>query len=201
MGGGLEALIARRSQQRLRDWCGCATRPRVTLLLELQRTIRDVPDFPKPGILFKDITPVLMNAGLFGRTLDALAAPWKGGQVDAIVAIESRGFLFGAGLAERLSTPLVLVRKKGKLPYSTISESYALEYGEATLELHTDALSKGHRVLIVDDLLATGGTADAAAKLVGRQGAVVVGFQFVIELGFLDGGKRLGPTSRALVRY
>ena len=173
----------------------------MTLLLELQRTIRDVPDFPKPGILFKDITPVLMNAGLFARTLDALAEPWKGGQVDAIVAIESRGFLFGAGLAERLSAPLVLVRKKGKLPYSTISESYALEYGEATLELHTDALQKGHRVLIVDDLLATGGTADAAAKLVGRQGAVVAGYQFVIELGFLDGGKRLGPTSRALVRY
>lgn len=173
----------------------------MTLLLELQRTIRDVPDFPKPGILFKDITPVLMNAGLFARTLDALAEPWKGGQIDAIVAIESRGFLFGAGLAERLAAPLVLVRKKGKLPYTTISESYALEYGEATLELHTDALQKGHRVLIVDDLLATGGTADAAAKLVGRQGAVVAGYQFVIELGFLDGGKRLGPTSRALVRY
>jgi len=173
----------------------------VTIVLELQRTIRDVPDFPKPGIMFKDITPVLMNAGLFARTLDALAEPWKGQKVDAIVAIESRGFLFGAGLAERLSTSLVLVRKKGKLPYKTISQSYALEYGEATLELHTDALKAGHRVLIVDDLLATGGTADATAKLVSRQGAEVLGFQFVIELGFLDGAKRLGPTSRALVRY
>ena len=173
----------------------------MTLIDELRQTICDVPDFPKAGIVFKDITPVLMNAALFGRTLDALTEPWRGGKIDAVVAIESRGFLFGAGLAERLSAPLVLVRKKGKLPYTTISQSYALEYGEATLELHTDALQKGQRVLIVDDLLATGGTADAAAKLVGRQGAVVAGFQFVIELGFLDGGKRLGPTSRALVRY
>ena len=173
----------------------------MTLIDELRQTIRDVPDFPKAGIVFKDITPVLMNAALFGRTLDALTEPWRGGKIDAVVAIESRGFLFGAGLAERLSAPLVLVRKKGKLPYTTISQSYALEYGEATLELHTDALQKGQRVLIVDDLLATGGTADAAANLVARQGAVVAGFQFVIELGFLDGGKRLGPTSRALVRY
>ena len=173
----------------------------MTLSLELQRTIRDVPDFPRAGIIFKDITPVLMNADLFGRTLDALAEPWHGGKIDAVVAIESRGFLFGAGLAERLSTSLVLVRKAGKLPYTTIRQSYALEYGEATLELHTDALQSGQRVLIVDDLLATGGTADATARLVGRQGAIVAGFQFVIELGFLDGGKRLGPTSRALVRY
>ena len=135
----------------------------MTLTLELQRTIRDVPDFPRAGIIFKDITPVLMNADLFGRTLDALAEPWKAAKLDAVVAIESRGFLFGAGLAERLSTSLVLVRKAGKLPYTTIRQSYALEYGEATLELHTDALQAGQRVLIVDDLLATGGTADATA--------------------------------------
>jgi adenine phosphoribosyltransferase len=173
----------------------------VSLLQELQRTIRDVPDFPKPGIIFKDITPVLANSKLFGRTLDALAEPWKTEKVDAVVAIESRGFLFGAGLAERLGSSLVLVRKAGKLPYTTIREAYALEYGEAVLELHTDALSSGHRVLIVDDLLATGGTADATAKLVKRQGALVAGYQFVIELGFLDGAKRLGPTSRALLRY
>jgi adenine phosphoribosyltransferase len=173
----------------------------VSLLQELQRTIRDVPDFPKPGIIFKDITPVLANSKLFGRTLDALAEPWKTEKVDAVVAIESRGFLFGAGLSERLGSSLVLVRKAGKLPYTTIREAYALEYGEAVLELHTDALSSGHRVLIVDDLLATGGTADATAKLVKRQGAVVAGYQFVIELGFLDGAKRLGPTSRALLRY
>jgi adenine phosphoribosyltransferase len=173
----------------------------VSLLQELQRTIRDVPDFPKPGIIFKDITPVLANSKLFGRTLDALAEPWKTEKVDAVVAIESRGFLFGAGLAERLGSGLVLVRKAGKLPYTTIREAYALEYGEAVLELHTDALSSGHRVLIVDDLLATGGTADATAKLVRRQGAVVAGYQFVIELGFLDGAKRLGPSSRALLKY
>ena len=174
---------------------------RVSLLLELQRTIRDVPDFPRPGIMFKDITPVLMNAGLFGRTLDALAAPWKTEKIDAVVAIESRGFLFGAGLAERLGSSLVLVRKAGKLPYTTIREAYSLEYGEAVLELHTDALKTGQRVLIVDDLLATGGTAAATNRLVGRQGAVVAGYQFVIELGFLGGDKRLGPTSKALVRY
>src|SRR3990167_6525587 len=147
----------RRPRRSLRGHARCATRPLVTLVLELQRTIRDVPDFTKPGIVFKDITPVLMNSGLFGRTLDALAEPWRGEKVDAVVAIESRGFLFGAGLAERLGSSLVLVRKAGKLPYSTIREAYALEYGEAVLELHTDALQSGQRVLIVDDLLATGG--------------------------------------------
>ena len=163
--------------------------------------VRDVPDFPQAGILFKDITPILGDPGAFRAVIDAMAMRLEGRGVQKVVAIESRGFLFGAGLAERLSTSLVLVRKAGKLPYKTIREAYALEYGEAVLELHTDALQSGHRVLIVDDLLATGGTAHATAKLVGRQGAVVAGFQFVIELGFLDGGKRLGPTSRALVKY
>lgn len=174
----------------------------MTLETDLKRTIRDVPDFPKPGILFKDITPVLLDPKLFQRTLDALTEPWRGEKVDAVVAIESRGFIFGAGIAERLSVPLVLVRKAGKLPYTTIKESYALEYGTATLELHIDAVSNGHRALIVDDLLATGGTAAAAAKLVKQQGGVVAGYQFVIELGFLEGNKRLDhPKSHALVRY
>lgn len=168
---------------------------------ELKQTIRDVPDFPKPGILFKDITPVLLAPKLFQRTLDALTEPWKGQKIGAVVAIESRGFIFGAGIAERLSAPLVLVRKAGKLPYTTIRESYALEYGEATLELHTDALAHGQRTVIVDDLLATGGTAAATAKLVKQQGGVVVGYQFVIELGFLDGAKRLEAPTHALVRY
>jgi adenine phosphoribosyltransferase len=174
----------------------------VTLEIDLKKAIRDVPDFPKPGILFKDITPVLLDPKLFQRTLDALTEPWRGQKVNAVVAIESRGFIFGAGIAERLSVPLVLVRKAGKLPYTTIKESYALEYGTATLELHIDAVSHGHRVLIVDDLLATGGTALAAAKLVTQQGGEIAGYQFVIELGFLDGTKRLGhPKTHALVRY
>lgn len=174
----------------------------MTLETELKQAIRDVPDFPKPGILFKDITPVLLAPRLFQRTLDALTAPWREGRVDAVVAIESRGFIFGAGIAERLSVPLVLVRKAGKLPYTTIRESYALEYGTATLELHVDALARGHRALVVDDLLATGGTAAAAAKLVSQQGAEVAGYQFVIELGFLEGRQRLAhPHVGALVRY
>lgn len=174
----------------------------MTLERDLKQAIRDVPDFPRPGILFKDITPVLLDPKLFQRTLDALAEPWRQGEVDAVVAVESRGFLFGAGIAERLSVPLVLVRKAGKLPYTTIKESYALEYGTATLELHVDAVSKGQRALLVDDLLATGGTAAAAATLVRQQGGEVAGYQFVIELGFLEGRQRLGPAStRALVRY
>ncbi len=174
----------------------------MTLENDLKRAIRDVPDFPRPGILFKDITPVLLDPRLFQRTLDALTEPWRPEQVDAVVAIESRGFLFGAGIAERLSVPLVLVRKAGKLPYTTLQESYALEYGTATLELHVDAISKGQRALVVDDLLATGGTAAAAAALVRRQGGDVAGYQFVIELGFLEGSRRLGhPSTRALVRY
>ena len=155
----------------------------------LARTVVDVADFPEPGIVFKDITPLLADPVAFAAV------------VDKVVGMEARGFILAAPVALALGTGFVPVRKAGKLPRETHAVSYALEYGEATLELHTDALQKGHRVLIVDDLLATGGTADAAAKLVGRQGAVVAGYQFVIELGFLDGGKRLGPTSRALVRY
>jgi len=174
----------------------------MSLVQVLRERIRDVPDFPKPGIVFKDITPVLMDQPLFLRVIDGMAERWREEPVHKIAAIESRGFIFGAPLAHELKAGLVLIRKAGKLPYETIKQSYALEYGEATLELHVDAVHKGERVLIVDDLLATGGTADAAAKLIERQGGIVVGFEFVIDLTFLKGSQRLGADKvKSLVQY
>ncbi len=157
----------------------------------LVSTIRDVPDFPKPGILFKDITPVLARPELMRGITDHLAQVYAGQRVDAVVGMESRGFIFGAPLAMALGAAFVPARKPGKLPYEKISEEYALEYGTARLDMHTDAVSRGHRVLIVDDLIATGGTALATAKLVERLGGEVVGLAFVIELGFLEGRKVL----------
>jgi adenine phosphoribosyltransferase len=155
--------------------------------------IRDVPDFPKKGIVFKDITPVLADAKLFRAVVDGLAARWKGERIDKIVGIESRGFLFAAPLAYALGAGLTIVRKPGKLPWDVIREAYALEYGEATLELHIDAVGPGERVLVVDDVLATGGTAEAVGRLVTRQGAELVAYSFLVELSFLQGAKRLGP--------
>ena len=163
--------------------------------------IRDVPDFPKPGIVFKDITPLVQDATAFRRAVDEMATLYPAGSYDRLLAIESRGFLFGAALAYRLNLGCSLVRKSGKLPAETISHSYALEYGEATIELHTDGLRKGDRVLIVDDLLATGGTVAAAAALSRRLGAEVVGSLFLIELGFLDGAKALDFPVKALRTY
>jgi adenine phosphoribosyltransferase len=168
----------------------------------IKSTIRDVPDFPKPGIVFKDITPVLARSDLMQRITERFAAAAKDRGVDAVVGMESRGFLFGMPLAMQLGIPFVPARKPGKLPYHRVSESYALEYGNATLELHVDALQKGQRALIVDDLIATGGTALATAKLVERLGAEVAGFGFVIELGFLDGRKALSRYDvDAIVAY
>lgn len=168
----------------------------------LKATLRDVPDFPKPGILFKDITPVLASASLMGEVTEHFAASWRGKGVDAVVGMESRGFLFGMPLAMAMGVPFVPARKPGKLPYHKVSESYALEYGEATLELHVDALQTGQNALVIDDLIATGGTALATAKLVERLGARVCGFAFVIELGFLDGRKVLGDYAvDSIVRY
>jgi adenine phosphoribosyltransferase len=169
---------------------------------ELRAKIRDVPDFPKKGILFKDITPVLGDPALFRKVIDALAEQWRGQGIGRVVGIESRGFIFAAPLAYVLGAGLAVVRKPGKLPYQSIRETYALEYGEDSLELHVDAVRPGERVLVVDDLLATGGTAEAAGRLVTRQGGELAGYAFVIELGFLNGAQRLGADKvHALIRY
>lgn len=154
--------------------------------------IRDVPDFPQPGILFRDITPLLADPRGFHIVLDAIAHRFIGIQIDAIVGIESRGFIFGGALAARLNTSFVPVRKPGKLPSATDKVSYSLEYGEAELEMHRDALKEGARVVVVDDLLATGGTASAAGALVERAGGVVEAYAFVIELCALEGRGPLG---------
>lgn len=158
----------------------------------LRRTIRDVPDFPKKGIVFKDITPILGDAAIYRRVVDELAARAGPKKIDQVVGIESRGFIFAAPLAYALGAGLSIVRKPGKLPWETIRETYQLEYGEDGLELHIDAVGPGERVLVVDDLLATGGTAEAVGRLVARQGAELVGYAFVVELAFLNGARRLG---------
>jgi adenine phosphoribosyltransferase len=157
----------------------------------LRAHLRDVPDFPRPGILFKDITPLLADPRAFHVTLDLLAERFIGEHVDVVVGVESRGFIFGGALAARLNASFVPVRKPGKLPYRTESVAYALEYGEAELQMHVDSIKPGARVLIVDDLLATGGTASAAAELAHRQGGLVTGFAFVVELDFLGGRKKV----------
>jgi adenine phosphoribosyltransferase len=158
---------------------------------KIKRVIRDVPDFPKEGIVFKDITPIMMDAVLSKEIVNHLAQLYKDQELDAVIGIESRGFLFGYPLAMELGIPFVLVRKKGKLPYDKISHSYDLEYGSATIEIHTDALSSGDKVLIHDDLLATGGSAEAAAILVEKCGAQVAGFNFLVGLDFLNGKQKL----------
>jgi len=170
--------------------------------MDLKALIRDVPDFPQPGILFRDITPLLADADGLREAIDVLVADARVTQPDAIVGIESRGFIFGAPLADRLGLPFVPVRKPGKLPAARMSVEYSLEYGESRLDIHQDALSPGDRAYIVDDLLATGGTALAAAKLVELLGGVVAGFGFVIELEALGGRRVLGAYGvQALLRY
>jgi adenine phosphoribosyltransferase len=158
---------------------------------EIERAIRNVPDFPKPGIQFKDITPLLADARLFSGSVDLLISRLKPGMVDAVVGIDARGFIFAAAAALKLQAGFVPVRKKGKLPYRTHEEEYALEYGTSTIAVHVDALKPGSRVLLIDDLLATGGTAAAAAALVGRLGAQILEISFLIELSFLAGRARL----------
>jgi adenine phosphoribosyltransferase len=169
---------------------------------EIAAAIRNVPDFPKPGIQFKDITPVLADARLFSGTIDLLTEKFAPGDIDAVVGIDARGFIFAAAAARKLNAGFVPVRKKGKLPFTTIEQDYALEYGHATVAMHTDALKPGARVLLVDDLLATGGTAAAAVALVQKLGGKIVEIGFVIELKFLNGRNKLqGLPVRSLVEY
>jgi len=169
--------------------------------LDLKRHIRDIPDFPKPGIVFKDITPLLADAAAYRTAIDALVAPYRG-RADMVLGIESRGFIVGAAAAYALGTGIAVVRKPGKLPYRTHKASYDLEYGTDALEIHHDAIGDDHRVLLVDDLLATGGTAGAAIELVERCGGQVVACAFLIELGFLGGRARLARHEvHALIAY
>ncbi len=168
----------------------------------LKDVIRDIPDFPKAGILFRDITPLLANAGSLRETVAALVEPFRHADITAIAAMEARGFIFGGLAADALGTGFVPLRKPGKLPYKTVSESYELEYGMAGLEVHTDALNKNDRVLLIDDLIATGGTAVAGCKLVERLGASVAGCAFVIELDGLGGREALAQYRiHSLLRY
>jgi adenine phosphoribosyltransferase len=169
---------------------------------DLERAVRNVPDFPKPGIQFKDITPVLADARLFAGSIDLLVGNLKPGMVDAVVGIDARGFIFAAAAAMRLQAGFVPIRKKGKLPYKTHEQAYALEYGTNTIAIHTDALKPGSRVLLVDDLLATGGTAAAAAALLQKVGAKILEVTFLIELSFLSGREKLkGFPVRSLIVY
>ena len=167
----------------------------------LEAAIRTIPDFPEPGIQFKDITPILADSELFGEAVDLLKAPYFGADVTHVVGMEARGFWFGAALAERLGAGFIPARKPGKLPGTTIREDYALEYGTDALEIPSDILGQGHRVLIHDDVIATGGTAAATTRLVRQTGAEVVGFSFFVELTFLNGRERLpeGIPFRAVI--
>ena len=168
------------------------------------QTIRNVPDFPKPGIQFKDITPLLQDVKLSSDITDHLADYWSGKGIDVIVGIESRGFIWGNSLAQKMQLPFVPIRKKGKLPADTYAFKYDLEYGSAEIEIHKDAIEQAKNVLVHDDLLATGGTAIASAELVKMSGGNVAGFSFLVELGFLNGEDTLKPYSdeiHSLVRY
>lgn len=174
------------------------------LLQDLSAAIRTVEDFPKPGISFKDITPIFLNPELVRRCAQALADPYRGKGITKVFGIESRGFLLGTLLAQELNAGFVIVRKKGKLPAHTLEVTYDLEYGSATIEVHRDAITPADNVLIHDDLLATGGTAAAAAHLVRMQGATVAGFSFIVELAFLPGRTALGSYGgqvQSLVSY
>ena len=171
---------------------------------KIKAAMRDVPDFPKPGILFKDITPILQNAELCKLITQQIIADAKGINIDAVMGIESRGFLFGMLIANALNVPFIPVRKEGKLPFKTINQSYDLEYGSATIEMHNDAVKAGDKVMIHDDLLATGGTANATAMLVKKLGAEVSCFSFIVELDFLNGRNILSPYEAkimSLVNY
>ena len=158
---------------------------------QLKQLVRDIPDFPRPGVVFKDITPLLADHAAFSSCIDALASHWDGQRIDRVLGIEARGFIVAAPVAYRFGAGFIPVRKAGKLPWTVEAEEYALEYGTDVLEIHRDAVQPGERVLVVDDVLATGGTAAATVRLVERLGAVVAGLGFLIELGFLGGRAQL----------
>jgi len=169
--------------------------------MELERFIRDVPDFPKKGIIFKDITPLLASHEAFDETVNRLVAPYAGKGIKTVIGIESRGFFFASAVARQLKCGFAPLRKKGKLPYRTARKTYALEYGSDTIEMHVDAVQPGDKVLLLDDVLATGGTMQAACELVEELGGDIVGVAFVIELAFLNGRQRLtGYDLHSLIR-
>jgi adenine phosphoribosyltransferase len=171
-------------------------------VIDLRSLVRDVPDFPKPGILFRDITPLLADSGAFRTSIERLSAPFADRKIDAIVAAEARGFIFAAPMAVLLGAGFVPIRKPGKLPFDTHAFHYELEYGVDTLEMHVDGVRPGQRVLVVDDLLATGGTVDACCRIVERVGAEIVACAFAIELRALGGAQRLAPREIfSLIQY
>jgi adenine phosphoribosyltransferase len=163
----------------------------MTLVDDLKQAIRTIPDYPKPGIMFRDITTLLGNARAFRRAVDELVQPWAGAKVDQVAGIEARGFILGGAVAHQLSAGFVPIRKKGKLPHATVRMAYALEYGTDEMEIHVDALRPGERVILVDDLIATGGTAEGAVKLLRQIGAEVVAACFIVDLPELGGANRL----------
>lgn len=173
----------------------------MSLESRIKSVIRDVPDFPKPGILFKDITPMLTDHKLVKDVISAIAVQFKNQKIDAIAAVEARGFIFGSILAQELQCAFIPMRKSGKLPYKTVSQEYALEYGTASVEVHEDAIKKGWNVLVHDDLLATGGTASAAGWLVQQLGGTVAGFSFLINLSFLPGEHKLSKEFNVQPKY
>ena len=177
----------------------------MSLISRIKSTIRDVEDFPKPGIIFKDITPLLASPRLTREITEALAEPFRDRHIDAVAAIEARGFIFGSLLAQELNCSFIPVRKAGKLPYKTRRQRYELEYGSAEIEVHVDAIRAGTRILVHDDLLATGGTATAAGELIKSFDATLAGFSFLINLGFLHGdrtiGDQFGMTPQFLIKY
>lgn len=180
----LAAMTEPRQQQ--------ATRTRLDRS-ELRKLIRDVPDFPRPGIIFRDITPLLLNPAAFRSAVQYLVEPFRDSQIDVVAAAEARGFVFAAPAALELEVGFVPIRKPGKLPHDTLSLTYELEYGTDTIEMHRDAVGQGHRILLIDDVLATGGTMEACCRLVEQAGGEIVGCAFLLELGYLHGRRRLEP--------
>jgi len=170
--------------------------------LKFEKYIRDIPDFPQKGIVFKDITTLLIDKDAFRSVIDKIAIPYRGVGIEKVVGIESRGFIFGSMLSYILGAGFVPARKAGKLPYKTISESYSLEYGESVIEMHEDSIRRGESILLVDDLLATGGTAQAVVKLIERLGGKIAGIEFLIELDFLNGREKLGSYNiNSVIHY